>query len=61
MKPQMKGLIDIVNSQYNGGRMEDVWLDARSAYYGRTMAGISGSRVQKPTSRPLPKGLSADK
>ena len=27
MQPQVKGLTIIVNSQYNGWRMEDVWLD----------------------------------
>jgi peptide/nickel transport system substrate-binding protein len=27
MQPQLKGLIVMVNSQYNGWRMEDVWLD----------------------------------
>ena len=27
MQPQVKGLTIMVNSQYNGWRMEDVWLD----------------------------------
>src|SRR5215471_17520380 len=27
MQPQLKGLTVMVNSQYNGWRMEDVWLD----------------------------------
>jgi peptide/nickel transport system substrate-binding protein len=27
MQPQLKGLTIMVNSQYNGWRMEDVWLD----------------------------------
>jgi hypothetical protein len=27
MQPQVKGLAIMVNSQYNGWRMEDVWLD----------------------------------
>jgi hypothetical protein len=27
MQPQVKGLSIMVNSQYNGWRMEDVWLD----------------------------------
>jgi hypothetical protein len=27
MQPQVKGLTIMVNSQYNGCRMEDVWLD----------------------------------
>ena len=27
MQPQVKGLTVMVNSQYNGWRMEDVWLD----------------------------------
>ena len=27
MQPQLKGLTIMVNSQYNGWRMEDVWLE----------------------------------
>jgi hypothetical protein len=27
LQPQVKGLIIMVNSQYNGWRMEDIWLD----------------------------------
>jgi peptide/nickel transport system substrate-binding protein len=27
MQPQVKGLTVMTNSQYNGWRMEDVWLD----------------------------------
>jgi len=27
MQPQVKGLTTMVNSIYNGWRMEDVWLD----------------------------------
>ena len=27
MQPQLKGLTVMINSQYNGWRMEDVWLD----------------------------------
>jgi len=27
MQPQLKGLTIMVNSQFNGWRMEDVWLD----------------------------------
>jgi hypothetical protein len=27
MQPQVKGLTVMANSQYNGWRMEDVWLD----------------------------------
>jgi hypothetical protein len=27
LEPQLKGLTIMVNSQYNGWRMEDVWLD----------------------------------
>jgi hypothetical protein len=27
VQPQVKGLTVMVNSQYNGWRMEDVWLD----------------------------------
>jgi peptide/nickel transport system substrate-binding protein len=27
MQPQLEGLTIMVNSQYNGWRMEDVWLD----------------------------------
>jgi peptide/nickel transport system substrate-binding protein len=27
LQPQLKGLTIMVNSQYNGWRMEDVWLD----------------------------------
>jgi peptide/nickel transport system substrate-binding protein len=27
MQPHLKGLTVMVNSQYNGWRMEDVWLD----------------------------------
>jgi len=26
-QPQVKGLISMVNSIYNGSRFEDVWLD----------------------------------
>jgi len=27
MQPQLKGLTIMVNSSFNGWRMEDVWLD----------------------------------
>jgi peptide/nickel transport system substrate-binding protein len=27
MQPEVKGLTIMVNSQYNGWRFEDVWLD----------------------------------
>ena len=36
MQPQLKGLTIMVNSQFNGWRMEDVWLDPLSwGCYGR--------------------------
>jgi len=39
MQPQLKGLTIMVNSQFNGWRMEDVWLDRLEQLSGNAITG----------------------
>jgi hypothetical protein len=56
MQPQLKVLTIMVNSQYNGWRMEDVWLDLRLCCCGgvatatRRSWNIGRSRPEPPPS-----------
>jgi hypothetical protein len=59
MQPQLKVLTIMVNSQYNGWRMEDVWLDLRLCCCGgvatatRRSWNIGRSRPEPPPSPAL--------